>query len=144
MLRQIAGAVAGYVVMAVFIVITFAVAMPVLGIDRLFEPGTYEASTFWIGVSLVLGFTGALLGGLVAAKVGQAPRSAHILAAFVLIFGLASAVAAMSDPARGVPRGPDASLSDIAEHVRQPLWVALLNPLVGVAGVLLGGRGRSR
>lgn len=140
--RHIAGAVAGYLVMAIFIMGTFAVAFPLLGIERLFAPGTWDASTAWIGMSFALGLAGALLGGRVAALIGRSPRAVHILAVLVLLFGLASAFAGMNDPTRGGPRPPEASLSDIASAAKQPTWVMLVTPLLGVAGVLAGGRRR--
>jgi hypothetical protein len=140
---SLAGAIAGYVVMAIFIIATFAAAFPVLGIDRLFAPGTYEASTSWIVLSLVLGLTGAVLGGWVAGYVSPKAHAVPTLAALVLVFGLFSAQAAQNEEVpRGGPRGPNASMSDVMAHARQPTWITFLNPLLGAAGVLIGGRRR--
>lgn len=142
--RQIAGAVAGYLVMAVFIMVTFAIAFPLLGIERLFAPGTYEASTLWIALSFALGFTGALVGGMVAAGVGRATRAVHILAALVVALGVLSAFSAQgAADARGGPRGPDANMTDAMSFARQPLWISIVNPVVGALGVLIGGRRRT-
>ncbi len=144
MKRQIAGAVAGYLAMVVCIIASFSAAFPLLGMDRLFRPGTYEASTLWITLSFVLGLGGAIVGGFVAAAVGRAPRAVHILAVLVLTFGVLSAVAAMTaDHPRGGARGPEATMATAMSNARQPAWVALLNPLLGVVGVLIGGRRRS-
>lgn len=140
---SLAGAIAGYVVMAIFIMATFAAAFPILGIDRLFAPGTYEASASWIVMSLVLGLAGAMLGGWVAGYVSPKAYAVQTLAALVLVFGLFSAQAAQNeDIPRGGPRGPDATISDVMAHARQPTWITFLNPLLGAAGVLLGGRRR--
>lgn len=140
---SLAGAIAGYVVMAVFIMATFALAFPVLGIDRLFAPGTYEASTSWIALSLVLGLAGAMLGGWVAWYVSPKSRAVAALAGLVLVFGLFSAQAAQKEVvARGGPRGPNATMSDVMAHARQPTWITFLNPLLGAVGVLIGGRRR--
>ncbi len=137
------GAVAGYLVMVIFILATFAGAFPLLGMDRLFAPGTYEASMGWIALSFVLGFAGALLGGWVAASVGGKSRAVPVLAGLVLVFGIMSAIAAQSEAEpRGGLRGPDPTMSDAMNHARQPTWITLVTPLLGVAGVLVGGRRR--
>ncbi len=137
------GAVAGYLAMAIFIMVTFYVAFPLLGMDRLFAPGTYDASAVWIALSFVLGLAGALLGGWVASSVGGKSYAVHVMAGMVLLFGILSAIAAQSqDEPRGGARGPDATMTDAMNHARQPTWITLVNPLLGVAGVLLGGRRR--
>ena len=138
---SLAGAIAGYIVMAIFIIATFAAAFPILGIDRLFAPGTYEASTSWIVLSLVLGLTGAVLGGWVAGYVSPKSHAVMALAGLVLVFGLFSAQAAQNEEIpRGGPRGPNATMSDVMANARQPTWITFLNPLLGAVGVLIGGR----
>jgi uncharacterized membrane protein YeaQ/YmgE (transglycosylase-associated protein family) len=140
---SLAGAIAGYIVMAIFIIATFAVSFPALGIDRLFAPGTYEASTSWIVLSLILGVAGAMLGGWVAGRVSPKSHAVQALAGLVLVFGLFSAQAAQNeDVPRGGPRGPEATMNDVMAHARQPTWITFVNPLLGAAGVLLGGRRR--
>lgn len=140
---SLAGAIAGYIVMAIFVVATFAVAFPVLGISRLFAEGTYEASLTWITLSLVLGLVGALLGGWVAGYVSPKAHAVPTLAGLVLVFGLFSAQAAQNeDVPRGGPRGPDATMTDVMTHARQPTWITFVNPLLGAVGVLIGGRRR--
>lgn len=139
----IAGAIAGYIVMALFIIATFAVAFPVLGISRLFAEGTYEASLTWIALSLVLSAVGAMLGGWIAAYVSPKSHAVAALAVLVLVFGLFSAQAALTeDTPRGGPRSADATMSDAMAHARQPTWITFVNPLLGAAGVLIGGRRR--
>lgn len=140
---SLAGAIAGYIVMAIFIIATFAAAFPILGIDRLFAPGTYEASTSWIALSLILGLAGAVLGGWVASYVSPKAHAVQALAGLVLVFGLFSAQAAQNEEVpRGGPRGPEATMSDVMAHARQPTWITFVNPLIGAVGVLIGGRRR--
>jgi hypothetical protein len=147
MMKQIvgtvAGVVSGYLVMAIVIIATFAIAFPLLGINRLFAEGTFEASMGWIALSVILGFGAALAGGWVAALVGGKTRAVPVLAGFVFVFGLMSAVSAMQETeARGGPRGPDATMTDAMAHARQPTWITFVNPLLGAVGVLIGGRRR--
>lgn len=140
---SLTGAIAGYIVMALFIIATFAAAFPILGIDRLFAPGTYEAATSWIVLSFVLGLAGAMLGGWVAGYVSPKAHAVPTLAGFVLVFGLFSAQAAQNDDVlRGGPRGPNATMTDVMAHARQPTWITFVNPLLGAVGILIGGRRR--
>jgi hypothetical protein len=64
----------------------------------------------------------------------------------VIVLGALMAVPVVmsTDPARGGARPADATMTDAMNHARQPTWVALLNPLVGAAGVLLGAGLRRR
>lgn len=41
-------------------------------------------------------------------------------------------------PGRGGVRPANTTMVDAMAHAEQPVWVALLNPLVGAAGVLIG------
>ncbi len=147
MMKQIvgtvAGVVSGYIVMAIVILATFAAAFPVLGMDRLFAEGTFEASMTWIALSLILGLAAAFVGGWVAASVGGKTRAVPLLAGMVLVFGLISAGSEMqsADP-RGGPRSADATMSDAMAHARQPTWITFVNPLLGAVGILIGGRRR--
>jgi hypothetical protein len=147
MLRTVGSVIAGYVVMAIAIMVLFAAAYPVLGIDRLFAPGTYQASMGWILLSILLGFAAAAAGGWVAARLAPGSSAPRWLAALVMVLGLltAASIVMTDDPARGGPRPDGAAMADVMAHAQQPLWVALLNPLLGAAGVLAGaGAGKRK
>lgn len=44
MIRPATAVILGYLTMAIAVMVAFAATYPVLGIDRLFAPGTYEAA----------------------------------------------------------------------------------------------------
>jgi hypothetical protein len=147
MLRTVGSVIAGYVVMAIAIMVLFAAAYPVLGIDRLFAPGTYQASMGWILLSILLGFAAAAAGGWITARLAPGSSAPRWRAALVLVLGLLTAASVMmtDDPARGGPRPDGAAMADVMAHAQQPVWVALLNPLLGAAGVLAGaGAGKRK
>lgn len=141
--RLIAGVVAGYVAMAAFIMVTFTVTAPMLGMDWMFAPGTYEASVGWLTLSLTLSVIGAIVGGATAAWVGRGVKAARVLAVVVLVLGLALAAVGLSDTRRGGPRAADATMTDAAANAKQPTWLTFVNPLIGAAGVLIGARRRT-
>lgn len=138
--RLIGAVVAGYLVMAVCIFATFSLAYLALGAEGAFQPGTYAVSTLWVVLSLVLGFLCAFFGGWIAATIGRGFQAGRALAIVVVVLGIVFAVPVMRDRTDPGPR--DANVPNMAamQQARTPLWVALLNPLVGAVGVIVGAR----
>lgn len=145
MMRFIGAIVLGYIVMAVCVMAIFAAAYPMLGVDRLFEPGTYEAASGWIALSFAIGLVAAMIGGNVCARIAPASSASVWLAGIVLVLGglMAIPVIRSDDPSRGGVRPPTITMDDAMTNARQPVWVALLNPLVGAFGVLVGAGTRA-
>lgn len=143
--RFIGAIVLGYVVILVSVFGIFSAAYPLLGVDRLFEPGTYEAARGWIALSFAIGGLAAMAGGTVCARIAPATAAPVWLAAVVLVLGglMAVPVIRSDDATRGGARPPNVTMADVMAHARQPVWVALLNPLVGAVGVLVGAGTRA-
>jgi uncharacterized membrane protein YeaQ/YmgE (transglycosylase-associated protein family) len=139
--RLIGGVVLGYVVMVIFVVVTFALMYPILGANRVFEPGSWAPSTTWAIGSVLLGLIGAMLGGMVCARVSRQAKGPKILAIVVLILGLAFAIPILtqSGATPAEPRPDALAMSEAMSNAQQPIWAALLNPLLGAIGVLIGG-----
>lgn len=146
MLRSILSVIAGYLVMAIVVMITFSLTYLAMGAEGAFKPGSYDPSLLWIVISFVLGLIAAVLGGLVCAVIARSPRPPLVLAAVVLVLGLLLAVPVLIEDRGGEPpvRSGDLDNFEAMNSARQPLWVALLNPLVGAAGTLLGARLKRR
>jgi hypothetical protein len=141
MLRVILSVVVGYVVMAGMVMGLFSIAYLSMGTERAFKPGTYDVSMLWCLLSLVLGFGAAIVGGLVAGFIARRPSGPTSLAILILVLGVLFAIPVVLVPADDLPpRDGDVSNFDAMQQARQPAWVALLNPVVGAVGVLLGGR----
>jgi len=144
MLRAILAVIVGYLAMAVTVFATFTGAYLILGSAGSFKPGSYEVSGTWLVLSLVLSLAAALVGGLVCRAIARSPRPVVALAGVVLVLGALSAVPILlraGEPPE--PRTGDVSNIEAMNRARQPVWVALTLPLVGAAGVLVAGRGRS-
>lgn len=148
MWRKALAVVAGYVVMAVFIMVTLTIAWSVLGPSFAFAEGTTEVTTGWMAVNLPLSFLGAALGGWAAALIGRGPGAVKILAGLIFILGLGMAVAhVMVDPrpedreAAAAEHQPAAEMSgyEASSEAIQPTWYNFALPLIGVAGVFFGG-----
>lgn len=142
MWRAIGAVIVGYLTIFVFTFITFSAAYLGMGTERAFQPGSYEVTGLWLAVSFVLGFAGAVAGGWVCAAIARNTTPVMVLAGLVLALGILVAMAVASS---GAPTGPTTRSSEVGNleamrHARQPLWVALINPVVGVAGVMLGAQ----
>lgn len=137
--RAIGAVVLGYVVMAVVVFIFFTLAWLVLGADGAFAPGTYEVSGVWIAMSIVVGLVAAILGGFVCAVIAKSATPPKVLAAIVLVLGLAMAIPELGGEAPA-ERPAEVSMSEATQNAGQPGWILLLNPLIGAVGVLVGSR----
>ena len=140
MVRFVGAIVVGYLVMLVAIIGIFTAAYQLVSVDSLFEAGSYEAATGWIALSLGISLVAAMTAGSLCARIAPATGAPLWLAAIVLILGglMAIPVIMRTDESRGGVRPASITMSDAMAHARQPVWVALLNPLVGAAGILIG------
>lgn len=143
-MRILGSVVLGYVVMAALVFGLFTVAYLAMGTGRAFQPGTYDVSALWAITSLILSFVAAFVGGIVCAAVGKVPKAPQVLAAVVLILGVVFAVPALRAPYETKERAADVGNLQAMQQAQQPKWVTVVTPLVGVAGVLAGGRRRGK
>lgn len=141
MLRAIGGIVAGYLVIAILIAIVWIGAFTALGIERAFQPDSYEISGLWIGVSLLVGFGSAIPGGYICAAISQRWVACQTLAVVVVVLGLLLCLPSIQRGSAGpnVRAGEVPALQAIHLGVA-PIWLHLLNPILGAVGVLLGAR----
>lgn len=139
--RAILSVVVGYVVMFTTIFLTFSGLYLLLGQDLSFQPGSYDPSVQWNVVSFALGVGAAGLGGYVCVWIARTATPPKVLAGLVLVIGLVFAVPvlmAAEKPAE--TRTGEVGNLDAMMKAKQPAWVALANPFVGLAGILLGAR----
>ncbi len=137
--KAIVSVILGYVVMAVTVVISFTVAYLVMGSERAFKPGTYDITTTWVVISIVLSFVAAIAGGFVCAAVAKSPTPPKVLAAVVLILGMLLTIPSLTrDEVQPEARAGEIGNFEAMQDAQQPLWITLLNPLIGAVGVLVG------
>lgn len=142
--RGITAVIVGYMVIAVFVAITFSLTWWGLGRSFAFTRGTTDVTIGWMAIALVLGFIGATIGGMAARSL--APQHSRIpveiLAGLVLVIGFLSAAAQRGDarPESFTPQQPaEISVLEAASKTWQPPWFSFLVPFVGALGVRLGG-----
>lgn len=146
MSRVIWAAIAGYVTIMALVFGLFSLAFTVLGADAAFQPATFHVTGTWIAVTIVLNAIAAIIGGIVTVSLHGNRRSLTVLSALVLGFGLLMAVQVLNAPddPMGSSRTVPVRNFEAMMRARQPHWIAIVNPLIGVAGVLVGAAIRRR
>jgi|GEM_PF-281552 len=141
LIRRIIGIIAGYLAMAVFLFVTFSILYLILGSDGSFKPGSFQISTAWAVFSIILTSLAAIDGGLVCMLIAKHRGSLYLLAAFILVVGIASTVPKFSptDPYANKVRIGHVSNIEAMQNAIQPVSVLLINPILSAAGIILGG-----
>ncbi len=141
MAKKIIGFIAGYIAMAIFLFVTFTILYMILGADGSFKPSSFHISTTWAVFSIILTFLGAIDGGLVCMLIAKHKGTVLVLAAFVLIVGISSAIPKISTTAVGSDQIRVGYVSNIQamRNAIQPISVLLINPVISAVGIFLGG-----
>jgi MFS family permease len=137
MLKAILAVIVGYIAMVLVIILCFTGLQLGLGTERVFEPGTYNASMLFNSVALGVAFIAAVIGGIVAGAIAPRMGPAKVLAATVLVLGLLSGWSNFNKADPG-PRAGDITPFEAASKAKQPNWYAFTIPILGAAGVLVG------
>lgn len=142
--RMIGSVIAGYVVMFALLFIVFSMAYLALGVNRVFQPGSWSPAGSWIALTIAVGLVAAVIGGYLCAAIARDYRGPLGLVGLVIVLGLLSAIPAVTggDPAATTPRPETVSMFEAMSNAAQPAWVAFLNPVLGAVGVLAGARMR--
>jgi hypothetical protein len=140
MLRKILGVIAAYVVMMILTFILLTVLYNVLGADGVFGPGNYQPTLAWLAGALIVTVLVTITGGYIAAVIGKG-GTAKILALVVIVVGLIMAAATILGPMK-MPEARPAVITmfEAIAKMQEPVWVCLVNPVIGAIGVLIGGK----
>ncbi|MFL6227845.1 MAG: hypothetical protein ACJ741_03595 [Pyrinomonadaceae bacterium] len=144
MARSILAVIVGYLVVFLFIFVLFTGLYLTLGSNASFKPGSYQPSVLWLVLSTLLALVAAIVGGYVCAVLARGGRAPLALAALVLVLGIIFAVPVLMAPETNAARTSELTNMEAMMQAKEPAGVALANPLLGAAGVLVGGRLRRR
>ena len=129
----------GYAAISLFFFAAFTCVYFALGVERIFQSDSYEVSTLWLVLSAAISLCGSILGGYVCAAISRSKRTCELFAGIVLIILVLFCLPKMRDPTPHVRAG-DVSCMDAMRLTQMPLWMHVLNPVLGAVGVLLGAR----
>ncbi len=141
--RSILAAVAGYIVMAVTVILGIVIAWQVFGPTGAFVGESTTPTTAWLVSNLVFGLLSAIVGGTVAVKIDRSDnqRAVRILCGIILVLGVGLAVAGIGAEPKPLPEGTsvaELSFTEAGEIASPPTWYNFVMPVVGALGVLAG------
>lgn len=136
-LKAVGSVVLGYLVLAILLAVALTAAYLAMGADRAFRPASYEVSPLWLLVWFIISLAAAVVGGVVCRVTSRSPRAVISLGIVVLALGVLSALAPR--PENTEPRSAEVSSVDAMMMAEQPPAVLWSTPVIGMAGVLLGG-----
>jgi hypothetical protein len=141
MVRSIVGVVVGYVLIFVVLFCLLTGAYLGMGAETAFQPGSFRPSTIWAVVEIIVGLIAAIIGGYTCMAIARKRGAVTALIVVILLLGALGAIPVIM--ASGAPEAVrDGSLSNMEAMMkaRQPIWTAIMNPILGVIGVLIGAR----
>lgn len=144
--RVISSVITGYVIMVVGVFALFSLAWILLGAESSFVPASWDVSGAWLAMSVAVGYLAAVAGGYVCAAIARDSRGPKALIVVVLVLGILFALPVLVGvgPEATEERPPTVTMFEAMSNARQPVWIALLNPALGMLGVHVGARLRSR
>ena len=141
-MRSFLGVVLGYLAMFATVFITLTAAYFLLGMERTFQPGSYDVTLLWVVVMLTFSVVAAIIGGKVCRMISRKGSALLILATLVLVLGLTSAVASVLASRTPLERTGDVSNQEAMTKAQLPTWAAVLLPVLCTVGVGIGGKGK--
>jgi hypothetical protein len=131
--------------MFIFLFTAFTGCYLALGAEGAFQTDSYEVSTVWIGLTVVVCLLAGIIGGFLCAAISKSKKTCQIFAFIVFFLGLLACIPAMkrNRDAPNVRAGEVSNLEAMGLAVL-PMWLHLLTPAISAAGVLLGARLKGR
>ena len=142
MLRSTLGVIVGYIVMFILQVATFMTIYSLMGPNWSFRPASYDASTRWTVMQFGVILVTTIIAGLICAAIARGGKAPLVLAAVVLVLGLALAFAstALRPADTHEIRTGNVPNMEAMSKARHPAWVIFLGPVIGAIGVVIGGK----
>jgi cytochrome bd-type quinol oxidase subunit 2 len=145
MLKSILAVIASYAVMFIFLFAAFTGCYFALGTEGTFQSDSYNVTTVWIGLTVVVCLLAGIIGGLLCAAISKSKRTCQIFAFIVFFGGLLACIPAMQrSPDAPNTRAGEVSNFEAMGLAVSPMWLHLLTPVVSAVGVLLGARMKGR
>jgi hypothetical protein len=145
MFKSIVAIIVSYIAMFVIFMAIFFGLYFTLGVERVFQPDSYEVSILWIIITLVVAFLVTMFAGYLCVVISKSWRTGQVFALIVFLFALWQCFSGLRRDSEGPNvRGGDVTYLEAIGHAVTPFWLHLVNPVVNGAGALLGARLRRR
>jgi hypothetical protein len=140
LLKASIAVVASYIAMAIFIGGLCLLGFVVLGLDRFFQTDTYEVTTLWLGISVVISIVSSILGGYLCAAISGSMGACKTLAVIVFTVGYLVCFPKMREDTH--VRAGEVPLSQVMNLAQMPVWMYVVTPALGAIFILIGARMR--
>ena len=145
MIKSIVAIIVSYVVMFVLFMAIFVCLYFALGIERVFQPDSYEVSMWWIIITLVVAFLVPMFAGYLCAAISKSWRACQVFALIVFLLALWQCFSAVRRDSEGPNvRGGDVTYLEAISHAVSPMWLHFVNPVINGLGILIGARMKRR
>lgn len=129
--------VASYLVIGITIMVTFSLSYFILGAEGSYQEDSWNISTTWVILSIVVGLGAAWLGGKVCTRIADNFVAPKYLIALIVVLGIATAMTANPEEMESV-RETTPPMFEAMRSSIQPIWLTWLNPFMGALGVAFG------
>lgn len=145
MLKSIVAIVVSYVVIFLLFFAVVAGLYVMLGSERVFQPDSYEISNLWLVLTIVLSFLAWMLGGWLCVAISKSLRTGQIFAVIVFVAAAIGCLLSLNREGEGPHvRASEVTFKDGLERTVTPRWFHFVNPVVTLAGALVGTRLKRR
>jgi len=145
MLKSILAIIVSYVAMFVIFMAIFTGLYFAIGVERVFQPDSYEISVLWLALTLVIGFVVSMFAGYLCAAISKSWRTCQIFALIVFLLALIQCFSALKrNPDAPNVRAGEVGMFDAMKLAVSPLWLHFVNPILSGAAVLIGARMKRR
>src|SRR6516164_6118775 len=126
MARTILGVVVGYLSMVVVVFVSLTASYLAMGVNKVFQPGTYNVTALWLVVMAAFSLVAAIVGGRVCAAIGKRKSAVTGLIFVVIVLGILSALPSIMSTAAATVRDGDVPNLQAMANAREPVLFSLL------------------
>ena len=144
MMKSVLAIVVSYIVMTVAFIAVFTGLYLVLGVERVFEPGTFRITPLWIGLALAGALGAGMLGGYLCAGMSKSVRACQVMAAIASAIAILMCLPSMMADQTPKPRAGNLPTMEAMQQGQAPIWMHLVSAALYGGGVLLGARMKLR
>ena len=145
MLKSIVAIIVSYLVVFVLFSVVFIGLYFALGVERVFQPDSYEVSTLWLVLTMAGSFFGWMFGGWLCVAISKNLRVGQVFALIVFVLTAITCLSQLSRESEGphVRAGEVTFFETLGREVT-PRWFHFVNPVLSLAGALVGARMKRR
>jgi MFS family permease len=138
-MRAVLAVVLAFIALSVLVFALSLAPWLALGNDVILEPGRFDSTMAYTVYAVVVAGLGGVFGGWLCATIGRSRAAVLVLAVLCLGVGLTNHFAQHHKAEPG-SRPAGLSVMDAMAQRREPDWFTLLVPVLGAAGIVVGGR----